>query len=118
MLEAKKNPPWECLVAFLVLVLSCGAFAQPDREVLTHAAEVISLSAERASASLKVSVSGVVTAADPALKGRFFVQDATGGVFVDNVGGQRPDPGDLVEISGITHAGAYAPIITVPQVKK
>src|SRR6266446_2880197 len=118
MPEVRKNPPLKLLVAFLLFEVLCRAFAQADGEVLTHAADVISLSAERASASLKVSVAGVVTAADAALKGRFFVQDPTGGVFVDNVGGQRPDPGDLVEISGITHAGAYAPIITVPQVKK
>src|SRR5436190_7662594 len=106
MPEARKNTPLEFVVAALLLALACRASAQPEGEVLTHAADVISLSAERASASLKVSVTGVVTAADPALKGRFFVQDPTGGVFVDNVGGQRPEPGDRVEISGITHAGA------------
>ena len=91
MPDAEKNHRLEFLVAFLLCALSWHAFAQPDREVLTHAADVISLSAERASASLKVSVTGVVTSADAALKGRFFVQDPTGGVFVDNVGGQRPD---------------------------
>src|SRR6478735_225997 len=58
--------------------------AQPTNALLTNAVDVISLSAEQASSSLKVLVTGVVTAADPALKGRFFVQDATGGVFVDN----------------------------------
>src|SRR5213594_1961593 len=118
MPEVKQNALLKFLVALLFLTLASRAFAQQDREVLTHAADVISLSAERASGALKVSVTGIVTAADPALKGRFFVQDATGGVFVDNVGGQRPEPGDLVEISGITHAGAYAPIITAPEVKK
>jgi hypothetical protein len=119
MSEAKKSPPLQFLVAFVFMALSWQGFAQKDREVvLTHAADVISLSAERASASLKVFVTGVVTAADPALQERFFVQDPTGGVFVDNVGGQRPEPGDLVEISGITHVGAYAPIITAPGVKK
>src|SRR2546427_8319055 len=118
MPEARKNPLLELVVAGLLLALACRAFARPEGEVLTYAADVISLSAERASASLKVSVTGVVTAADPALKGRFFVQDQTSGVFVDNVGGQRPEPGDLVEVSGITHPGAYAPIITAPQVKK
>src|SRR6266480_5026865 len=75
MLEAKKNPPLEFLIAALLLALACRALAQPEAEVLTHAADVISLSAERASASLKVSVTGVVTSADAALKGRFFVQD-------------------------------------------
>jgi signal transduction histidine kinase len=91
--------------------------AQEASELLTNAAAVISLPAERAARSLKVSVTGVVTAADPAFRGRFFVQDSTGGVFVDNVGGRRPQPGEVVEVSGITHAGAYAPIITAPQVR-
>src|SRR6266478_8607128 len=118
MPEAKQNALLKFLVGVLLLAPACRAFAQQDRDVLTHAADVISLSAERASASLKVSVTGVVTSADAALKGRFFVQDPTGGVFVDNVGGQRPEPGDLVKVSGITHPGAYAPIITAPDVKK
>lgn len=118
MPDAKKNLRLEFPIAFLFFALACRTFARQDAEVLSNAADVISLSAERASASLKVSVTGVVTAADPALKGRFFVQDPTGGVFVDNDGGQRPEPGDLLQISGITHAGAYAPIITVPKVKK
>jgi len=118
MPEEKQNALLKFLVGVLLLAPACRAFAQQDRDVLTHAADVISLSAERASASLKVSVTGIVTAADSALKGRFFVQDFTGGVFVDNVGGPRPEPGDLVAITGITHAGAYAPIITAPEVKK
>ena len=78
---------------------------------------LISLPAEQASHSLKVLVTGVVTASDPTLKGRFFVQDATGGVFVDNVNGTHLQAGELVEISGITYAGAYAPTITAPQVR-
>src|ERR1043166_8338139 len=118
MPDAKKNPRLEFVVVFLLLAVSYRALAQPGGEVLTHAADVISLSAERASASLRVSVTGVVTSADAALNARFFVQDPTGGVFVDNVGGHRPEPGDVVEISGITHPGAYAPIITAPAVKK
>ncbi|MBW8863867.1 MAG: hypothetical protein JF609_02895, partial [Verrucomicrobia bacterium] len=84
--------------------------AQPVA-LLTNAMDVISLPAEQASLSLKVLVTGVVTASDPTLKGRFFVQDATGGVFVDDVNGTRLKAGELVEISGITYAGAYAPTI-------
>lgn len=91
--------------------------AQTNADLLTNAADVISLPAEQASRFLKVRVTGIVTAADPALKGRFFVQDATGGVFVDNFNGRRPEAGELVEVSGITYAGAYAPTITAPQVR-
>src|SRR5262249_48531399 len=116
MPEEKKILPLKALLA--VGLISFVRLADAGEQSLTHAADVISLSVEQAAASLKVSVTCVVTAADAALKGRFFVQDATGGVFVDNAGGERPEPGDVLEISGITHAGAYAPIITSPQVKK
>jgi len=114
---------WGCLLRTLRLVsvpallfLAIRLQAQPV-PLLTNAMDVISLPAEQASRSLKVLVTGVVTASDPTLKGRFFVQDATGGVFVDNVNGTRLKAGELVEISGITYAGAYAPTITAPQVR-
>ena len=103
---------------FLLIVGGPVVRAQTSDGLLTNAVDVISLPAEQASRLLKVSLIGVVTAADPVLKGRFFVQDATGGVFVDNVNGRRPSPGDLVEISGITYAGAFAPTVTAPSVRK
>lgn len=86
--------------------------------LLTNAVDIISLPAEQAARSLKAAVTGVVTAANPDWAGRFFVQDSTGGVFVDNQYGHRPEPGTVVEVVGITHPGAYAPIITAPQVKE
>lgn len=103
---------------WLFLLGAQAVSAQELSELLTNAADVISLPAERAARSIKVLVTGVVTAADPTLKGRFFVQDSTGGVFVDNVNGPRPEPGDVVEVSGISHVGAYAPIITAPRLRK
>lgn len=105
------------MVFALGLAMVAGR-AQTQIERLTNAAAVISLPAQQAALSLPVSVTGVVTAADPALKGRFFFQDSTGGVFVDNADGERPEPGDLIEVTGITHPGAYAPIITAPQIRK
>jgi signal transduction histidine kinase len=106
------------LVGVLVF-LAGGAFvfAQDAGVVLTNAADILSLSANQASRYVKVSVTGTVTASDPMLKGRFFVQDSTAGVFVDNVNGRRPEPGELVQVSGITHPGAYAPIITAPSIR-
>jgi len=101
---------------FCLLFFAAPVFAQPAVPVLTNAADVISLPAEQASRMLKVHVTGVVTASDPVLKGRFFFQDSTGGVFVDNINGLHVDPGDVVEISGITYAGAFAPTVTAPTV--
>ncbi len=87
--------------------------------MLTNASEILALPAERAFGN-EVRIRGVVTAAQPGAEwsGRFFVQDATAGVFVENVGTNQPRPGDLVEISGISHPGGFAPIITSPRWRK
>jgi signal transduction histidine kinase len=105
-------------VACIFWLVTAAVHAQTGTHLLTNAESVISLSPDRAAGSLPVLVTGVVTAADPALKGRFFIQDSTAGVFVDNANGTRPEPGDVLEITGITHPGAYAPIITAPQIRK
>ncbi len=105
------------LAAAAFLVLSNSIFAQGTNEILTNAVDVISLPAEQAAKSLKVSVRGVVTASDPVLARRFFLQDNTSGVFVDNFNGPILQPGELVEVTGITYPGAYAPTITAPTVQ-
>jgi signal transduction histidine kinase len=87
-------------------------------ELLTHAADVISLPVERAALQLKVLVTGTVTATVPTLGGSFFVQDATCGVFVDNRNGPLPEVGEVVRVSGVTEKGAYAPVITGPTYSK
>ena len=61
---------------------------------------------------------GVVTSAEPSWGGRFFVQDSTGGVFVENISDHQPQPGDVVQVSGVSHPGAFAPIITKPRWEK
>ena len=90
------------------------AAAPAPVEPLTHADAVLSLSAEQAGQRLKITVTGVVTAAEPDWQGQFFVQDATGGVFVENISRRMPKPGDRVTVSGVSHPGAYAPIISEP----
>jgi signal transduction histidine kinase len=121
--ELKNCPGWQAggplwpLIFFAFFSGTLSGLAQESGAVLTNAVDIISLPAAEAARSLKVSVTGVVTAADPVLKGRFFLQDSTGGIFVDNVNGRRPEPGTVVEVIGISHPGAYAPIITAPQVR-
>jgi signal transduction histidine kinase len=108
-------------------VLFCGAFVLcgaaragtgTPTEPLTEASEVLSLSAEQAGRRLRVTVTGVVTAAEPDWRGQFFVQDATGGIFVENLNRVPPAPGDLVVVDGVTHPGAFAPIISAPTWRK
>ncbi len=88
------------------------------RQTLTNASAVLSLSTEEALSNIPVLVTGVVTAAETNWNGRFFVQDSSGGVFVDNRINPQPVAGDLVEVSGVSHPGGYAPVITKPHWKK
>jgi signal transduction histidine kinase len=83
-------------------------------EPLTSASAVLSLSGDEAGTRLKVHVTGVVTAAEPDWNGKFFVQDGTSGVFVENLKLPPPQVGDLIELEGVTHPGAFAPIISLP----
>jgi signal transduction histidine kinase len=108
---------FQLLICFAIITVDPAVWAQTPAGPLTNAADVISLPADQASHMLKVSLTGIVTAADPVLRGRFFIQDATGGVFVDNVNGRPVAPGDVVEVSGITYAGAFAPTVTAPKVR-
>ncbi|MBW8864829.1 MAG: hypothetical protein JF609_07885 [Verrucomicrobia bacterium] len=85
---------------------------------LTNAADVLALPAKEALLGIPVLVKGVVSAAEANWNGKFFMQDASGGVYVDNRSTFQPRPGDVVEVSGISHPGGYAPVITKPHVKK
>jgi len=92
--------------------------AEGRGELLTNAAQVLALSAERAAQKIPVRVKGVVTAAEPTWDGKFFVQDETSGVFVGSRSNYRPEPGDVVEVSGISYPGKYAPTISSPTCTK
>jgi signal transduction histidine kinase len=91
--------------------------AAPPEE-LTKASQVLALPADRALRAIPVHVQGVVTVAERYWDGRFFVQDDSGGVFVDNVGTNQPRPGDLVDIRGVSSPGAFAPVILRPAWQK
>ncbi len=107
---------WMTCGALVYLGLTTLTGAQTTDDTLTNASEILALPANLAYGH-KVLIRGVVTAAQPDAEwsGRFFVQDATAGVFVENIGTNQPKPGDLVEISGVSHPGGYAPIITLPK---
>jgi signal transduction histidine kinase len=78
--------------------------------VLTSAADVRVLSAAVAESKLHVTLRGIVTAAEPDWQGKFVIQDESAGIFVQNIGAQ-PHIGDVVEVSGVTGAGWFAPVI-------
>lgn len=105
-----------CLIT-LALCLGAEGTQAADK-VLSQARDVLSLSEERANTRIPVEIEGVVTVAQPDWGGRFFVQDATAGIFVENVDERIPLPGDLVRIKGYSHPGGFAPIITEPEWEK
>jgi signal transduction histidine kinase len=119
MMRQKKRPSAPWLFAGL-LWLVCGelpviAFAN---DPLTNASAVLALPAKEALSGIPILVKGVVTAAETNWNGRFFVQDSSGGVFVNNISREQPVPGDVVEVSGKSYPGGYAPVITKPHWKK
>ena len=63
---------------------------------------------------MPVHVRGVVTYSDPSWAGQFFVQDDSGGVFVGYSGKTAPEAGQVVEVRGQSHPGAFAPFIEKP----
>lgn len=108
------------LLYFAFAVTNAGQVfsGQQSNEVLTNASAVLALSGDQASLGIKVSIHGVVTAADPNWGGRFFIQDSSGGVFIENISSRQPAPGDVLILSGITFPGGYAPTISKPDWKK
>lgn len=107
---------WRVIIALII----SGILSQKIQavEVITNASDIISLSAKDALTGLPVLITGVVTATESNWVGRFFVQDASGGVFVDNVNHPGPAVGDLVRVTGVSHPGGYAPVISKPHWEK
>src|SRR5215510_7856224 len=102
---------------FSIALAIPGTCSAATNEVLTNAAELLSLPGERAAQRIPVSITGVVTLAEPTWGGLFFVQDSTGGTFV-NYHNPPPALGDLVQVDGVSHEGGFAPDIYEPKWKK
>jgi len=101
-------------VALFCLMLGVFLPAAQAGDTLTNASAVLALSADEASSGRPVSVVGVVTAAEPSWTGRFFVQDPSGGIFVQLITNRQPVPGDIVQVEGVSSKGKYAPVISRP----
>jgi hypothetical protein len=82
------------VVIFALLTQDQCPAAQLPEASLTNASDILSLSTEQASLGISVCVNGVVTAAQPEWNGQFYVQDGTGGIFVNNLRRNHPEPGD------------------------
>ncbi len=119
MIRKKNRYSSSWLFALFISVI-CGNLqtAADADETLTNAADVLALTMEAARAGVPVSVKGIVTYAETNWNGKFFMQDASGGVYVDSRTQPQPWPGDVLVVSGISHPGGYAPVIIKPNWKK
>ena len=88
---------------------SPAAGAMPT--TLTSVDAIRRLTPEQASRALPVSLEAKVTYWDPGWK-LLFVQDATAGIFVaGHTGTPETAPGDVVQLTGVTNPGDFAPVI-------
>jgi diguanylate cyclase (GGDEF)-like protein len=83
---------------------------------IVHLSELKHMSVEAAAEHRGVSVRAVVTYLDPYWH-LLFVQDETSAAFVNLSGlNLRLHPGDLVDVSGVSSPGDFAPVIAEPAV--
>ena len=98
--------------------LSTRSEAPAAHGVLTSVGEVHALSAREASRSLPVKLQAVITYRQG--NGVNFIEDRTGGIFLwydgPNEGGFAA--GDMVEVTGITAPGDFAPVLHASHVRR
>ena len=87
--------------------------------IITTVAEVHALSPEEAGRRVPVRVRATVTYINPATA-VFFVQDQTGPSYVSapRIGELKVQAGDLVDVSGVTAPGQFAPVIFSASVER
>lgn len=109
-------------LASLVWLFSLTAWftamaADAPARVLTTAAEVRSLSPAEAEKQLPVQLRGVVTFYDDGLFSRF-IQDDTAGIYLQEMTNAIAlKSGQLVEVTGVTGPGEFAPVVVPTLVK-
>lgn len=125
---------WACRFALLLLLLSSaplgrGSSAQPGAApprklpTLTRVEQIRQLTLEQAQLGYPVHLRAVVTYYDPRglvpdepSSPNLFIQDSTAGIFVDAATRLTLQPGQLVEVDGVSAAPDFAPQIARPQV--
>ena len=85
--------------------------APPHLPVLFQIADVRALSAEKAELGHPVRVRGIVTFQDP-VDNYLFIHDGAQGICVSPETNPGPlPPGEIIEVTGYSHAGLYAPTV-------
>src|SRR5258708_32130911 len=105
MLRSLRTGVWIFLMAFAIP----GISAAETNKVLTTADEILSPIVVTPGQNIPVLVTGVVTFTEVNWHGMFFVQDSSGGVFV-NATNPPPTIRDLVKVNGIWHPRSVRPL--------
>ena len=92
-------------VLAIVAVLAAAAAGRADERPLTSAAELRRLPPERAAEQLPVAIEATVIAVDP--QSTVFVQDGTGGTYLNNPLRGNWERGQRLRITGKTYPGLY-----------
>lgn len=94
-----------------------AAPAIPGKQsALEHASQIRDLPPTEAAIGLPVHLTGVVTYYDPAGPD-LFIQDATAGIYVDCDAPVAVERGQQVEITGVSGAGDFAPVVVHPRIR-
>ena len=104
------------LSLLIVFGVAFRAWAEDVRPALTTAQQILGLSEAESGKNWPVRLVGTVTICDAFWSGEFFLQDDTGGIFIDNkFSPLRPIPGDELEVTGVSEPGSFAPIVAKPK---
>ena len=103
------------LVTALACLCAAGTVEGAPR-LIGRAAEVRALTPKEAARGYPVRLRGVVTYYDRAAPD-LFVQDGTAGIYVTCDQPPAVERGQLVEVTGITGPGDFAPVVLHPQVR-
>src|SRR5579863_711056 len=113
--QSTRQPRLAALLAG-VLIAWCGAAGKP--RVLDRIDQIRALSPEEAAKQFPVRLQVVVTYYDPnPSEINLFVQDATGGIYVQCEKPLALEQGQQIELTGVTAPGSFAPEVINPQAR-
>jgi signal transduction histidine kinase len=105
----------------LLLVGAVGpSIAQTSAPVLTNVAQVRQLTSKEAGRALPVKLRGVVLEKSEPRSRAVIIADETGGLYLLANGNQlaNHNRGDLLEVTGVSDPGQFAPIVKISQARK
>src|SRR5579864_683149 len=99
-----------------VAALCTSGLLKADAQVLDRAEQVRNLSAADAAQSHPVKLRGIVTYYDPEGPD-LFIQDESAGIYVFCDGRLPIERGQQIEVSGVSDAGDFAPVVVHPKAR-